>query len=156
MRLPRHRFSAVPRLGYCYPILLLSFASAARHECKYTKKWRGIMVLLSIIMKGWWWYEGAEGGWVCNWSSIYCHGLPELWLVLLFDNHHFFEHVTLLKIAFSKLQKLLDLERVTANATHDLTESNDKSLRKTCIWAWKYCQRVDLVVLFPKLDLVWL
>ena len=97
----------MPSLGYCYPILLLSFASAARHECKYTL---------------WYYYRLDDGTkepkvdeFVIDLLFIaYCGGLPELWLLLLFHNHHFFEYDALLKISFSTLQKLLDLERVTA------------------------------------------
>ena len=41
------------------------------------------------------------------------------------------------------------LQRITANATHDLTEPTGKFLFKTLLWAWKQSQYVDLVVSFP-------
>ena len=75
---------------------------------------------------------------------VFCH--DDVIIVLLFSGF---------KMVVSKV----NLEDNIANATYDLTESIGKFfVQHACLGlgvsAWEYSHCVDLIVLFPKLDLV--
>ena len=65
---------------------------------------------------------------------------------------------SLLEFSFPTVQKPALCSRGgldTANMSYNLTESIGNFLFNVLVWAWGYCQCVDLLMPFPKLNSFW-